>query len=122
MIWPDIQRNLGEVFEGGIMPTMVYINKQRINRSRVDRPLHSHESICEMLLIYRGTGIYTVNAVTYHLEEGDVLFYNQDDLHEVSSGTEEEESRISDSKGCQGITLWEKKDLMCGRQDRCIPF
>ncbi|WP_287714904.1 hypothetical protein [Blautia sp.] len=75
MIWPDIQRNLGEVFEGGIMPTMVYINKQRINRSRVDRPLHSHESICEMLLIYRGTGIYTVNAVTYHLEEGDVLFY-----------------------------------------------
>ena len=32
------------------------------------------------------------------------------------------ESRISDSKVCQGIILWEKKDLMCGRQDRCIPF
>lgn len=63
MIWPDIQRNLGDVFEGGVLPTMVYINKQRINRSRVDRPLHSHESICEMLLIYRGTGVYTVNEI-----------------------------------------------------------
>ena len=106
MIWPDIQRNLGEVFEGGIMTTMVYINKQRINRSRVDRPLHSHESICEMLLIYRGTGIYTVNAVTYHLEEGDVLFYNQDDLHEVSSGTEEEIGSY-----CVGITNLRLKGL-----------
>lgn len=106
LIWPDIQRNLGEVFDEGVLPTMVYINKQRSNRGRVDRPLHSHESICEMLLIYRGTGVYTVNAVTYCLEEGDVLFYNQGNLHEVSSGTQEEIGSY-----CVGITNLRLKGL-----------
>lgn len=108
MLFTDINRQLANVFESGRLPSMVYINKQDYKRNKVDRPLHSHDSICEILLIYKGSGIYHVNDKRYPLTEGSVVFYNQGDLHEVSSVLDTE---IGDY--CVGITNLYKKGLKC---------
>lgn len=80
-----MNKNLSAIFENGKLPAMVYINKQEYGRNKVMRPLHSHDSICEVLLIYKGTGTYYVKDQQYPLEEGDIIFSDQDDLHEVAS-------------------------------------
>ena len=106
MIFTDINRQLNTVFEHGRLPSMVYINKQDCERNKVDRPLHSHDSICEILLVYKGSGIYHINDKRYTLTEGSVVFYNQGDLHEVSSLLDTE---IGDY--CIGITNLYKKGM-----------
>lgn len=73
------------VFENGGMPTMVYISRQESLHEKISRPLHSHDSLCELLLIYKGTGTYQVNSNIYPIEEGCILYYNQKDLHEIAS-------------------------------------
>lgn len=106
MFWPDLNRRIETEFEKGILPTMVYINKQNFEREAVTRPLHRHDSICELLLIYKGTGTYLVEDKEYPLEEGSVVYYNQGELHEVVSGTENEIGSY-----CIGITNLHKKGL-----------
>lgn len=99
MFCPDTNHQLENAYEHGKLPTMVYINKQNHARKAIHRPLHRHDSICELLLVYRGTGTYYVNGKSYPLSEGSVIYYNQGDLHEVISETENE---IGDY--CIGIT------------------
>ncbi|MEY8492568.1 AraC family transcriptional regulator [Lachnospiraceae bacterium 29-91] len=99
MLYPDTTRQLETAYDHGRLPTMVYISKQNYARKSIHRPLHSHDSICELLLVYRGTGTYYVNGKSYPLSEGSVIYYNQGDLHEVISETEHE---IGDY--CIGIT------------------
>lgn len=99
MFYPDTTHRLENAFKHGRLPTMVYINKQSNDRKAIHRPLHKHDSICELLLVYRGTGTYYVNGESYPLSEGCVIYYNQGDLHEVVSETENE---IGDY--CIGIT------------------
>lgn len=104
MLLRDINRTLTSLYEGGSLPTMVYINKQSDTRGTVRRPLHSHDSICEILYIYKGEGAYLIGDRTYPLEEGCVVYYNQGDLHEVVSGTNHE---IGDY--CIGVTNLRRK-------------
>lgn len=99
MLYPDTTHRLENVYDHGRLPTMVYINKQNHARKAIHRPLHRHDSICELLLVYKGTGTYYVNGCSYPLSEGSVIYYNQGDLHEVISETENE---IGDY--CIGIT------------------
>ena len=99
MFYPDTTHRLETIFEHGKLPALVYINKQNHTRKAIHRPLHRHDSICELLLVYRGTGTYYVNGKSYPLSEGSVIYYNQGDLHEVVSETENE---IGDY--CIGIT------------------
>ena len=70
MIRFDINQNLKEVFEDGQLPAMVYISRQESTPEKISRPLHSHESICELLLVYKGTGTYQVGTSIYPIEEG----------------------------------------------------
>ncbi|MCH1981058.1 AraC family transcriptional regulator [Ruminococcus sp. OA3] len=106
MFWSETNRKIAEVFEGGQLPTMVYISKQGYERKKVLRSLHRHESICELLLIYRGEGSYQVEGKHYPLKEGSLIYYNQGDLHEVVSGSEQEIGSY-----CIGITNLQKKGL-----------
>lgn len=87
MVHADIQRNLHTVFEGGILPNMVYISKQEIDHKKLSRPLHHHESLCELIFVHKGQGSYQVGTEIYPLESGTIAFYNQMDLHELSSST-----------------------------------
>lgn len=78
------------VYEGGTLPTLVYANKQQYGNTPHDRPMHSHDSICELLVCYRGFGTYFVNQSRYSIQAGDILFYNMGELHEVSSDIDAE--------------------------------
>ncbi|MDO4614608.1 MAG: AraC family transcriptional regulator [Lachnospiraceae bacterium] len=85
-----VPNDFKSVFADGILPRIMQANRQEYNSKKHDRPMHSHNSLCELLLCYRGTGIYNVNNDTYEVHEGDLLFYNVGELHEVVSTTSSE--------------------------------
>lgn len=106
MIPFDINKNLHEVFEDGKLPTMVYISKQESTPDKISRPLHSHKSICELLMIYKGTGTYQVGTDIYPIEEGCVAYYNQEDLHEIATA-----QKTNIGHYCIGITKLRLKGM-----------
>lgn len=72
-----------EQMMGGALPSLLYITKQQFDARRHDRLMHSHHALCEIILVYRGAGSYVVNSQQYPVQAGDILFYNQDDTHEL---------------------------------------
>ncbi len=88
MLWPETNRKLAAAFEQGRLPTMVYVFKQDYEKQQLKRPLHRHESICELLLVYEGEGIYTLEGKEIPCRKGSVILYNQGDLHEISANTD----------------------------------
>lgn len=81
---------LSQIFENNRLPTLVYANRQDYGREKHDRPMHQHESLCELLLCYRGFGTYHVNHFSYVIQEGDLIYYNCGELHEVVSNYDTE--------------------------------
>lgn len=86
----DIPTLTHTVFETGQFPVLVNANRQDYGRKRLDRPMHGHDSMCELLLCYRGFGVYHVNQLSYVIQEGDLIYYNCGELHEVISSTDVE--------------------------------
>lgn len=76
--------------EDSSMPTLLYITKQNFGGQKHDRPMHSHDKLCELLLVYKGYGSYAIRDQSFPIQEGDVLYYNQDDSHEVRSISDSE--------------------------------
>lgn len=76
---------LSRAFANGKYPSLLYITKQQFGGKKHDRPMHSHDSFCELLLVYRGFGSYAIRNHSFPIQEGDILFYNQDESHEVRS-------------------------------------
>lgn len=113
MIPFDINKNLREVFEDGKLPTMVYISKQESTPDKISRPLHSHESICELLLVYKGNGTYQVGTDIYPIEEGCVAYYNQEDLHEIAT-----DQKTNIGHYCIGITNLHLKGM---QENQMVP-
>ncbi|MCB6365789.1 AraC family transcriptional regulator [Intestinibacillus massiliensis] len=76
-------------FEGGRLPQLLYATRQEEKTTNMTRPMHGHNNIAEVLLVYGGSGQYMVGNKTYEIATGDLLLYNAGDLHEVStpSGT-----------------------------------
>lgn len=73
---------LARVFCNGRHPTLLlYITKQEFGGKKHDRPMHSHDNLCELLLVYRGLGSYVIHNRSFPIQEGDVLFYNQDESY-----------------------------------------
>ncbi len=79
-------------------PTLLYITPQQANGPKVNRVLHSHDSVCELLFVNAGEGTYLINGINYPIFPGDFLLTNQGDLHEVQSATHREIGTI-----CFGI-------------------
>lgn len=88
------------------MPSLLYITKQQAGGKKRDRPMHGHDSLCEILLVYRGVGSYATRNRTYPIQAGDILFYNQDEAHEVRAMSDEEIGTY-----CFGIGNLHLKDL-----------
>ena len=86
----DIQTFSDRVFESGVLPVLVNANRQDYGKAKHDRPMHGHDSMCELLLCYRGFGTYNVNDFSYMIQEGDLIYYNCGELHEVVSNTDME--------------------------------
>ncbi len=79
------QANAASHFINGQLPHLLYVTKQECGIHKVDRPMHQHTNICELLLVYQGYGTYFVGNRAFQISPGDILFYNAGDLHEVRS-------------------------------------
>ncbi len=79
-----------QVFEGERFPVLVYANRQNYGQQKHDRPMHGHDTLCELLLCYRGFGRYNVDARSYPVQQGDLIYYNAGELHEVVSSYDTE--------------------------------
>lgn len=81
---------LGAAFDGGLPPSLLYITRQNTGGRKHDRPLHSHDDLCELLLVTRGSGTFISEGRAFPLREGDIILANRDTLHEVRSASDEE--------------------------------
>lgn len=60
-------------------PQLLYIDKTPIKYAQI---MHSHNQICEILLILSGTCQYCIGGKTYCIQEGDVVICNSDCIHD----------------------------------------
>lgn len=77
-------------FVSGQTPSLLYATKQIVAASAVTRAVHRHAGFTEMLYVYQGAGQYVAGGYSYAIRTGDVLLYNQGDLHEVTSSLHHE--------------------------------
>ena len=75
-----------EIFEH--VPELVYVTRQMTDSRRIERPIHQHTDLTELLFVYRGEGSYICDGYMYAIHPGDVLLYNQGGMHEVQSASE----------------------------------
>ncbi|RHT87297.1 AraC family transcriptional regulator [Butyricicoccus sp. AM27-36] len=80
----------GVRFVSGQMPSLLYATKQIVAASTITRAIHRHERFTEMLYVYQGAGQYIAGGYSYPIRTGDILLYNQGDLHEVTSSLQHE--------------------------------
>lgn len=73
-----------QLFEKDSLPTLRYIAKQDLHPSCMIRPMHSHEEVTEILLVYKGTGIYRSGVHTCSVKEGDLIFSFPKIPHELA--------------------------------------
>ncbi|MEA4923644.1 MAG: AraC family transcriptional regulator [Eubacteriaceae bacterium] len=78
------------MFENGRLPVMAYMSRQVFGDPKIERPMHSHDSICELVLLCEGSGSCRIDNRIYSLEKGDVIFYNRGEPHEMVSRSETE--------------------------------
>ena len=75
---------LFDLFHRNELPQLIYMTKQELGPSCLSRPLHSHEDLCEILLIYKGFGVYRSGVSSYAVKEGDIIFCNPHIQHEMA--------------------------------------
>ena len=90
-------------------PALLYAALQRATDPKINRVLHSHNNVCELVFVNVGEGCYILNGRSYPIYPGDFLFSNQGDLHEVQSATHREIGTI-----CFGLEGLELKGLPPG--------
>lgn len=115
----------GVRFVSGQMPSLLYATKQIVAASTITRAIHRHERFTEMLYVYQGAGQYIAGGYSYPIRTGDILLYNQGDLHEVTSSLQHEIGTfcfgISGLQLCdcrKGISPRQKTDLCVRRWTR----
>ena len=79
-------------------PSLCYVTLQREQDPKINRVLHSHDHVCELIFVCAGEGTYSINGCSHPIFPGDFLLGNQGDLHEVQSATTREIGTI-----CFGI-------------------
>lgn len=79
-------------------PSLLYATLQRADDPKINRVLHSHDKVCELVFVNAGEGYYILNGCSYPIYPGDFLISNQGDLHEVQSASHREIGTI-----CFGI-------------------
>ena len=77
-------------YASGQTPELLYATRQTVASSTITRAVHRHERFTEMLYVYQGAGQYIAGGYSYPIRTGDILLYNQGDLHEVTSSLHHE--------------------------------
>ena len=73
-------------FVRGYEPKLEYFCKVDEDSSTMPRALHMHKNLVEILLVYEGTGIYTIDQNKYIAKKGDLIFYNSGVVHDEFCG------------------------------------
>ena len=81
MIWTDTNQKIQDIFEGGMLPAVLSVDKRHYDETRYKFLMHAHSSICEITYIYEGAGIYRQGRESYPVKTGDILLYNMGELH-----------------------------------------
>lgn len=81
---------MNDLFVGGKYPRLCYIYKQNYEVKRLTRPLHMHDTMAEIVLVFAGKGIYRVGSQAYPVNAGDIVFTNINQHHELAKTIEEE--------------------------------
>ncbi|MGN1031172.1 MAG: AraC family transcriptional regulator [Butyricicoccaceae bacterium] len=84
------QSLMSEAFEGTELPTLVYAARQDYGTHIYLRPMHRHQSICEIALCFRGFATAHINGLANPVQPGDALYFNREDIHEIVSDYEVE--------------------------------
>lgn len=67
-------------------PKLEYFCKVDEVASVMPRAMHVHENLVEVLLVYEGSGIYTIDNNKYIAKKGDLIFYNSGVVHDEFGG------------------------------------
>lgn len=67
-------------------PKLEYFCKVDEVSSVMPRAMHVHENLVEVLLVYKGSGIYTIDNNKYIAKKGDLIFYNSEVVHDEFGG------------------------------------
>ncbi len=67
-------------------PKLEYFCKVDEVSSVMPRAMHVHENLVEVLLVYKGSGIYTIDNNKYIAKKGDLIFYNSGVVHDEFGG------------------------------------
>lgn len=54
-----------------------YATQQREHDPKINRVLHSHNHVCELIFVFAGEGAYLVNGCSHPIYPGDFLLGNQ---------------------------------------------
>ena len=103
-------------FVSGQTPSLLYATKQIVAASAVTRAVHRHARFTEMLYVYQGAGQYVAGGYSYAIRTGDVLLYNQGDLHEVTSSLHHEIGTYCFGLSNLRVIFPTRNMALCGRR------
>ena len=69
---------------------LVYVTEQSSNNRRINRCMHCHDDVAELVFVCSGKGTYTCDGGSCEIYPGDFLLSNLGDMHEVHSLLETE--------------------------------
>lgn len=81
-----MQQRYKHTLSKGYVPKLEYFCKVDENSSKMPRAMHVHKNLVEVLLVYEGNGIYTIEHSKYIAKKGDLIFYNSDIVHDEFGG------------------------------------
>ena len=81
-----MQNKYKHTFSKGFVPKLEYFCKVDEDSSKMPRAMHAHKDLVEVLLVYQGYGIYTIDNNKYIAKKGDLIFYNSDVVHDEFGG------------------------------------
>ena len=91
------------LFRSGRLPRLEYVCDVDSDASAMTRNLHAHTNIAELLLVYRGYGIYRVGGRRYVAGEGTLIVLDAGIVHEEIGGCAE--GMASYCLGVSGVEL-----------------
>jgi len=77
-----VKEKLSSIFVENQNPELLYVCEVDPVHAKMPRTMHVHEDRVEIVLIVEGFGDYTIHNNKYHVQKGDLLFFNSGVIHD----------------------------------------
>jgi AraC-like DNA-binding protein/mannose-6-phosphate isomerase-like protein (cupin superfamily) len=77
-----VKEKLSSIFVENQNPDLLYVCEVDPVHAKMPRTMHVHEDRVEIVLIVEGFGEYTIHNNKYHVQKGDLLFFNSGVIHD----------------------------------------